>query len=149
MDLSKIISINGKSGLFEMVGQRSNGVLVKSLVTSKKQFISARTHIFSLIDNISIYTDDSDSIPLFDVFQTMLRNEETTEVPEVKDGRDALVEYMEITLPNYDRDRVFLSDMKKLVRWYYELKENELLDLEPRQTEVEETEESEEDTKDE
>ncbi len=130
MDLSKIISVNGKSGLFEMVGQRNNGLLVRSLSTNKKQFISARTHIFSMIENISIYTDDGDSVPLKEVFQSMFKNEDGTEVPSPKEPKNILEEYMGIILPNYDKDRVYFSDMKKLVRWYGELKENDLVDLE-------------------
>lgn len=147
MDLSKIISINGKSGLFQMVGQRSNGVLVKSLATNKKQFISARTHIFSMIDNISIYTNDDGSVPLHDVFQEMLRNEEKNAVPEAKEDKEVLANYLATVLPNYDKERVYFSDMKKLVRWYAELKANDLVDLEPKLPEIPEDTDKEEEVK--
>jgi len=133
MDLSKIMAITGKSGLFQLAGQRNNGVIVKSLKDDKKQFISARSHIFSLLDNISIYTLD-DSTPLHDIFQTIFKQEEagSLTLPSNKASSNELKDFLRSVLPDYDEERVYVSDIKKLIKWYGELKANNLVDLEPK-----------------
>jgi hypothetical protein len=129
MRFHEITSISGMGGLFRMTGQRPNGLIVHSLAEGWTRFVSSRKHMFTPLDNIAIYTDD-DTVPLLDVMLSMREKKADTPLPGAKDSADAFKAYLEAIVPNYDRDKVYVSDMKKLVRWFGILEEHGILEAE-------------------
>lgn len=127
MDLSKILSISGKPGLFLLVSQTKNGALVESLVDGKRQPAFSNERISSLED-ISIFTTEED-VPLTKVFQTIFTKEDGKECISSKSDNKQILAYMREVLPNFDQDRVYISDMKKLFTWYNLLNSKGLIDL--------------------
>lgn len=117
MDYKKLVHISGKAGLFEILNQRQDGLIVKSIVDNKSTFVSTRINQFSILENISIYTEE-DSIPLFEVFEKIAGQKDQLPVPNPKDNPDDLKAYFEKILPNYDKDQVYVSDIKKVVKWF-------------------------------
>lgn len=116
MDLSKILSISGKPGLYLLVSQTKTGALVESLLDGKRQPAFSNERISSLED-ISIFTLEED-IPLKKVFELIYSKENGGECISHKSDNNKIVQYMEEILPDFDRDRVYVSDMKKLFSWY-------------------------------
>ena len=115
--LKKILSIAGKPGLYKLVSYGKSMLIVENLETGKRTPAYARDKIVSLGD-ISIYTLEEDK-PLGEVLQALLDKQEGNTVDaDVAKDNDALVSLMAQVLPNYDPDRVHLSDIKKLVQWY-------------------------------
>lgn len=138
MDLSKVLSISGKPGLFKLVSQTKNGALIESLIDGKRQQAFAKEKISSLED-ISIFTTDED-VPLSKVFKEIFKKEEGKECINPKSDTKELVSYMKEVLPNVDVERVYTSDMKKLFTWYNLLNEKGLIDLNEKEEEIEEAE---------
>lgn len=125
MNLSEIISIGGKPGLYKIVGHIKNGVLVESLI-DKKRFPAQATHQVSELDNITMYTDEED-IALADVLQKIFDAEDGKEAISHKSSSDELKAYFKKVVPNYDQDRVYVSDIKKVISWYNLLQKEGLL----------------------
>jgi len=128
MDYKKLVTIVGKGGVFEILNQRPDGLIVKSLLDGKSQFASSRLHHFTLLENISIYTE-LDSEPLYDIFQVMLDKQETLPLPDTKGSTDDLKKYFEQILPGYDKERVYVSDIKKIIKWFNNLTSHGLTDI--------------------
>jgi hypothetical protein len=128
MDLKEIMSVSGQSGLFRFVSQGRNGIIVESFTDKKRSFISASQKVNSLGD-IAIFTD-VDEVPLKDVLKKIQELEPGAPAPEAKSAPDVLRTFMEKVLPNYDRDRVYISDIRKLISWYNALLELKLLNFE-------------------
>jgi hypothetical protein len=122
MKLKNIISVSGESGLFELVDSKNNGVILKSPLSGKVKFYSARIHQFTPLETIGIYTD-TDTAELSDIFNTMKSKESSLPVPSVKDSGNKIMDYFVQILPDYDRDRVYASDVKKVIKWYNAMKE--------------------------
>ncbi|MGV4413766.1 DUF5606 family protein [Chryseobacterium sp. T1] len=116
MQLEKIISISGKPGLFKLVSQLRNGFIVEDITTKKKASISNSSQV-SLLDNIAMFTFDKE-VPLFDVFETIAKKYEYKPTISHKSSSDELKDFMSESLPNYDVERVYESDIKKLAQWY-------------------------------
>ena len=127
MDLSTILSITGKPGLFKLISQTKNGALVESLLDSRRYPAFAHENISSLED-ISIFTTDDD-ISLKEVFQKIYEKENGGDCIDNKAPEQEIRAYMEQVLPNYDRERVYLSDMRKLFSWYKILNAKQLINL--------------------
>lgn len=134
MDLSKILSIAGKPGLFKMVSQSKSGLIVESLIDGRR--IPAFSHErISSLEEISIFTDVED-VPLREVFQSLFKREEGKKTISHKSTSNELKNLMEEILPNYDKERVYVSDIKKLINWYNLLVEKGLIDMEePKESE--------------
>ena len=139
MSLKKFVVISELSGVHKMIGNRSNGLIVENFDSGKRRFVSSRKHQFTPLDSISIYTNDGNTVPLKDVFQSMSEKLESNPLPSKKLTSKEAFDYMETVLPNYDRDQVYFSDVKKLVKWFSFLSERDLLDF---SEEVEEEEEA-------
>lgn len=123
MDLEGILAISGKPGLYKMVAQSRGGVIVESL-TEGKRFPVSQANKISALKDIAIYTV-GEEVPLADVYQKIAEREDYGRTLEVKDSTpDQWREYMEKILPAYDRDRVYNSDLKKLLTWYNLLHEH-------------------------
>ena len=116
MKLEKIISISGKPGLYKLISQLKNGFIVEDVLTKKKASISNSSQV-SLLDNIAMFTFDKE-VPLFDVFENVAKNFEYKETISHKSTDAELRTFMTQSLPEYDHDRVYVSDIKKLAQWY-------------------------------
>ncbi len=117
MDLSGILSIGGYPGLFKMVSQMKSGLVVESLLDGKRMPAYATQKILALED-ISIYTDEDD-VPLAEVFELLAKKTGGKAALNPKKASAAeLGDYLAAVLPDYDRDRVYNSDMKKLFQWF-------------------------------
>ena len=127
MSLDRILAISEKPGLFKLITQTRTGLVAESLVDGKRLAVNLRNNI-SLLSEIAIYTL-SEEVPLKSIFQKIKDKENgaPTSVSH-KDSRDTLEEYFFTILPDYDEDRVYPSDIKKVVRWYNILQQNDLLD---------------------
>jgi len=126
MDLSKILAISGKSGLFKIVSRTKGGMIVESLADGKKMPVFA-AHRSSLLEDISIfsYTDD---IPLKKVLWTMYEKEGGKKVlMDAKEDGSQLQAYFEQVLPDFDKDRVYTSDIRKVIGWYNQLLDHNLI----------------------
>jgi hypothetical protein len=126
MELKEIISVTGVSGLKKLIANRNDGLILADLNGENKKFFSSRTYMFSPLDNISIYTDE-DMVTVAEVLWKM--KEKSTETPVVGTGasNDELSAYFAIILPNYDREKVKVSDIKKLTKWYQVLNELDVI----------------------
>lgn len=120
MEYNRMIAISGMPGLFELVSSKNEGAVVKSLEDQTVKFVSSRVHNFSHLESIEIYTVQ-DNVNLIDVLKAMEASSEA--LPSDKDGA-AVKAYMEKVYPDLDFDRVYSSDMKKMVKWYNILKAN-------------------------
>ncbi|WP_053992219.1 DUF5606 domain-containing protein [Mangrovimonas sp. TPBH4] len=126
MGLDKILSISGKPGLYKIVTQTRNGIIAESLIDSKRISVNVHNNI-SVLSEIAVYTL-TEELPLFKVFEKIMEKEEgkATSISH-KDGKEALEEYFFGILPDYDEDRVYASDIKKIVQWYNLLQSNDML----------------------
>lgn len=113
MEYSKIISVTGFGGLFELLSSKSDGAIVRSLDDKTTRFVSSRQHNFSHLESIEIFTV-RDNVNLADVFLEMQKN--STPLPDTKDNA-AVKKYFEAVYPDIDFERVYTSDMKKMVKW--------------------------------
>lgn len=127
MDLKEIMSVSGQSGLFRFVSQGRNGIIVESFTDKKRSFISASQKVSSLGD-IAVFTE-SDEVPLKEVLKKIHESQPGAPAPDTKSSPEMLRAFMEKILPEYDRDRVYVSDIKKLVTWYNTLLELKLLNF--------------------
>jgi hypothetical protein len=125
MDLSKIIAISGYPGLFKVVAQAHNGIIVESLI-DKKRMQAFSTFKISALEDISIFTT-GDDMPLKDVLKKMYETEKGQASIDPKAANEDLKSYLKNVLPNYDNERVHVSDIKKLITWYNLLEKNDLL----------------------
>ena len=126
-DLTKILAISGQSGLYLYVSQARNGAIVEALADKKRTSIGMTNKITSLAD-ISIYTDDEE-VKLQQVFLNMKDVLGDADAPYAKSSPDELKSLFEKALPAYDRDRFYVSHMKKVVEWYNALKKYASLDF--------------------
>lgn len=116
MDLTKIISISGKPGLYKLVAQAKGGFIVEDLEKGKKTTISAHNNV-SLLENVAIY-GVSEEFPLKEVFKRIYKKENGGPAINHKESGANLRKYIEEVLPEYDESRVYDSDLKKLFQWY-------------------------------
>ena len=143
MEYSKLVAVTGLPGLFELISSRGDGAVVRSLDDNKTQFISGRVHNFSHLESIEVYTQ-RENVNLVDVFNAM--EKDGGSLPDAKDN-DAVKKYFEKVYPEMDFERVYSSDMKKMVKWFESLKKH---NIEIKLSELpEETEEAVEEVKEE
>ena len=137
MSLERILSVAEKPGLFKLITQTRSGFIAESLIDKKRISVSLRSNV-SLLSEIAIYTL-TEEIPLNDVLLKIKEKEEgnATQITH-KSSKDQLEEYFFSILPDYDEDRVYVSDIKKVVRWYNLLQKNNLLNLLKEETSDEE-----------
>ena len=126
-DLSRILSISGQSGLFYYVSQARNGAIVEALADKKRTTVGMTSRLTSLAD-ISIYTDDEE-VKLQQVLLNMKEVLGDADAPSSKASAEELKALVEKALPAYDRDRFYVSHMKKVVDWYNNLKKYASLDF--------------------
>jgi hypothetical protein len=129
MDISNIISMSGMPGLYKVIAQSKNGVIVESLL-DKKRFPAFASNRISTLEDISIYTT-GDDMPLKEVYKKIFEKENGGPCidPKASDEK-ALRAYLETAIPEYDKERVHISDLRKLFTWYNILQKAGLLSAE-------------------
>jgi hypothetical protein len=137
MEYAKLIAVTGLPGLYELITSRNDGAVVRSLEDGKTQFVANRSHSFSQLEGIEVYTQ-SDNVNLADVFHAM--EKATDALPDSKDNT-AVVNYFKNVFPEMDFERVYPSDQKKMVKWFEALKKH---NVEIKLSEVPEEDEEEE-----
>lgn len=125
--LKKILSISGKPGLFKMINNTPNAIIVESLLDGKRSAAYSNSKIIALED-ISIYTENED-MPLKEVFKRMYEKENGQQALSHKAPTENILAYFAEIVPEYDKDRVYTSDMKKIIQWYNLLTEKSLLNF--------------------
>lgn len=128
MEYREIVAVTGLGGLFQLLTTKSDGAIVRSLTDKSTKFISARVHNVTPIESIEIYTND-DNVRLHVVLQAIKDNEGKHTLPESKATNDAIKSFFKSVYPNLDEERVYVSDMKKMLKWYELLKQNDLLNF--------------------
>ena len=113
MQYNKLISVSGMPGLFELITTKNDGAIVKSLEENATRFVSSRGHQFSHLESIEVYTT-TDNVNLSEVFLAMNNSGET--LPDIKNDK-ALKAYFLKVYPTIDLERVYSSDLKKMVKW--------------------------------
>lgn len=137
MDLSKILSISGKPGLYMLVGESKSNLIVESLIDGKRSPAFSHERI-STLKEISIYTESED-VPLEEVFKKIHEQQDGKPVLNPKSASsDEIKALFDKVLPDYDRDAVYVSDMKKVFGWYNFLLEKDMLDFSEQEQEEEE-----------
>jgi hypothetical protein len=128
MSLEKVLSISEKPGLFKLITQTRNGFVAESLLDGKRLSLNMNSNV-SLLSEIAIYTL-TEEVPLIQVLKK-IKDKENGKVTSIthKSSKDELEEYFFEVLPDYDEDRVYASDIKKVIRWYNLLQENKMLNL--------------------
>jgi hypothetical protein len=128
MDLKEIMSVSGQSGLYRFISQGRNGIIVESFSDKKRSFVNASSKVSSLED-IAIFTSEEE-VPLKLVMKSIFEHEKGGPAPDPKSSPEVLKAFMEKILPAYDQDRVYVSDIKKLVSWYNTLLSLNMLSFE-------------------
>lgn len=130
MEYREIVAVTGIGGLFQLLTTKSDGAIVRNLTDKTTKFIPARVHNVTPIESIEIYTIE-ENVRLHEVLQAIKDNEATTPILDVKKADNtAIKNYFKLVFPTLDEDRVYVSDMKKILKWYQLLKANDLLNFE-------------------
>jgi hypothetical protein len=125
--LKDIISISGKGGLFKYIAQARNGIVVES-IEDKKRHVAPTTARVSSLEDIAIFTEDEE-LPLADIFYMIHERTEGKETLSHKSPTAELKSFFEELVPDYDQERVYLSDIKKVFQWYNQLHSHDLLEV--------------------
>jgi hypothetical protein len=135
------LSVSGQSGLFKLVAESKNNIIVESLETHKRIPVHSTAKV-SALEDIAIYTENGD-VPLKDVFKSISQKENGGAAISPKASDYELKAYFEKVVPEYDKDRVYISDIKKVLSWYNALQQKELLDFSETENEKKEIESNE------
>jgi hypothetical protein len=144
MEYREIVSVTGLGGLYQLLATKSDGAIVKDLADRSTKFISSRLHNVTPLESIEVYTI-SENVRLQEVFKAMKEKEGSIEMIDAKKADNkAIKNFFKSVFPDFDEDRVYVSDMKKMVKWYEILKANDLLNFqEPKEAEEAKTSENE------
>lgn len=123
MQFKDFVAVSGLPGLYKLSVSRNNGLIVEDVDTGKSKFLSIRKYQFTPLETVAIYTED-DAMELKDVFAKMKELEASMPLPETSASKADFFDYFAEVLPDYDRDRVMISDVKKVVKWYKFLKDH-------------------------
>ena len=135
MNLEGILSISGKPGLYKLVSQAKNNIIVENVTDKKRMPIHAH-HQISALEDIGIYTY-SDTTPLSEIFNTIAQRQNGQPCLSHKASKDDLYSWMRDILPEFDEEQVYHSDIKKIAQWYNILQENGLIEVPPQASEEE------------
>ena len=135
MNLEGIINVSGKPGLYKMVSQGNNTVIVESLTDKKRAPLYSHNQANTL-EEIGIYTYD-DTKPLSEIFDDIAKKEDCKQAISHKSSTNELNKYFREILTDYDEERVYISDIKKVLQWYNILQENKLINVSSKQPKIE------------
>jgi hypothetical protein len=140
MRLKNMIAVSGHPNIMTLVSTRNNGLILKDPTTGKTNFFAVRTHQFTPLETVGIYTY-TDTADLKSIFTKMLELSETNPPVSTKASNKEIMDYFSTILPDYDTDRVYPGDVKKVIKWFNALKElgNLTAEDEPEGENVEET----------
>lgn len=131
MRLKDLVVVTGFPGVQKMAANRNNGMLIEDLDSGKVRFAPIRKHQFSPLESISVFVDgEDDSVEIRTVFQSMYDKLADMPVPSVDAKSDDLRAYFAAVLPSHDRDRVHISDIKKIIKWFQFLHERGYMTME-------------------
>src|SRR5260221_4679007 len=122
MDYSKLVAVTGLPGLYELINSKTDGAIVRSLDDKSTRFVASRSHNFSHLESIEVFTV-GDNVNLAEIFFAM--DKEGGSLPDTKD-ESAIKKYFQKTYPDLDFERVYTSDLKKMVKWFDVLKKNDI-----------------------
>lgn len=123
MEYNKLVAVTGMPGLYELLSSKADGGIVKSLNDGSSKFVSNRVHQFSHLESIEIYTTE-DNVNMVEIFQGMAASEE--KMPDAKASNEDIKKYFIKVFPAIDVERVYASDMKKMLKWYEILDEKKI-----------------------
>jgi hypothetical protein len=143
MKLDRIVAVSGRSGLFRLISNQSNGLIVEDIESGKRSFASGRLHDFTPLESVSVYTTDEEStVELSKVFAIMHEQIAENPLPASNASSNDIRAYFERILPLHDREKVLISHIKKITRWYAFLEAQKLLIPSEPQAETTETTEA-------
>jgi len=122
MDYSKLVAVTGLPGLYELINSKTDGAIVRSLDDKSTRFVASRSHNFSHLESIEVFTT-GDNVNLAEIFFAM--DKEGGSLPDTKD-EPAVKKYFQKTYPDLDFERVYTSDLKKMIKWFDVLKKNNI-----------------------
>ena len=134
MNLRGIVSLSGKPGLYKALAQNRSGFVLESLDEAKNKVVTNATSKLATLDDITVFGEDDD-ITLISIFEKMKETASTNAVPEAKADAKVLRDYFTSIVPNHDPERVYASDIKKIITWYGILSVLPLWDEKPEATE--------------
>jgi len=123
--IEDIVAVSGLPGLFKIVTSRANGMIVEEIPGGKTRFASVRKHQFTPLGTVAIYTED-DALEINKVFEEIAKQEAENPIPALSSSKQELFGYFGKILPDYSRDQVMISDVKKVIKWYNFLVKHEL-----------------------
>lgn len=131
MDYRQIVAVTGMPGLYQLVSTKNDGALVRSLADKSIKFVSSRVHQLTPLESIEIYTY-AENVRLHEVLESIKANDAAVKdlIGGKKVSNDDLKKYFATILPDFDQERVYVSDIKKVLKWYELLKANDLLNFE-------------------
>jgi hypothetical protein len=129
MQYREIVAVTGLGGLFQLIASKQDGAIVRSLEDKSTRFVSSRVHNFTPLESIEVFTT-GENVNLAEVFKAMLDQEAKVAPVDAKADNKAIKTYFKSVFPTFDEERVYVSDMKKMVKWYSILKGNDLLKFE-------------------
>lgn len=138
--LKGILSVSGHSGLFKLVAESKNSIIVESLENFKRMPVHSTSKV-SALEDIAIYTEEGD-VPLKDIFKAIFEHENGGQTISQKESANKLKAYFEEVVPDYDKDRVYVSDIKKVLSWYNVLQDKDLMDFSEEEDKKEESKDS-------
>lgn len=138
MELEGIINVSGKPGLFKIISRSTNNVIIESLSDKKRSVIYSHNQA-NLLNEIGIYTYN-DTIPLSDIFLKIAEKTKCGPSINHKAEKSDLINYFRDILPEYDEDRVYLSDIKKVIHWYNIMQSVDLIKIPKKKKEKKENE---------
>ena len=127
MKYNELVSISGLSGLFQLISTKSDGAIVRNIEENVTKFVPARLHNVTPLDSIEVFTEEN-NVQLFEVFKSFKQNEGSAgEIDITKTDNKKVKEHFGKLFPAFDKERVYVSDMKKMIKWYAILKKLDLL----------------------
>ncbi|HZG25089.1 MAG TPA: DUF5606 domain-containing protein [Chitinophagaceae bacterium] len=135
MEYNKIVAITGLTGLYELLSSKTDGAIIRSLDDNSTRFVASRVHNFSHLESIEVYTV-KENVNLVEIFNAMKQSGEG--LPDIKNNQ-AIKKYFETVYPDIDFERVYVSDMKKMVKWFDLLKDKVEFKLTEQEKPVENT----------
>ena|SRR5690554_2889265 len=138
--LKGILAVSGQQGLFKHIAEAKNHIIVESLETGKKMPVYTSSKV-SALEDIAIYTTAEDT-PLKEVFELISKKEDGGKCLSHKSSASEMKDYFGDVLPDYDRDRVYVSDIKKVLLWYNILQEKGMLDFSEEEADESESEQT-------
>jgi hypothetical protein len=132
MNLENLVAIAGMPGIYKVITNKGNGIIVEDVKDNKRQFVSGRQGAVTPLETIFIYVSEGEeeSTPLKNIYTAMLEQVESTPPPAVKSDDKLLKQYFYKVFPAIDKERVYVSDMKKMLKWFHFLNDLQLLSVE-------------------